>query len=235
MSDALVLNDVDAFYGDSHVLHRVAFLLRQNRVLALLGRNGAGKTTCLSAIMGFVRPRRGAITLFGETVSGLSPEAIARRGICLVPQGRRVFPTLSVAENLRVARQSVRGNTWTEKRIFELFPRLFERRHTHAGALSGGEQQMLAIGRALMGNPRVLLLDEPSEGLAPQMVAEIGRIIGQLKNEGMAMVLVEQNIGLAMSLADDVAIVNTGAIVVTGTAAEVARDEDAITHHLGVF
>ncbi len=230
-----MLNDVDAFYGDSHVLHRVGFLLGENRVLALLGRNGAGKTTCLSAIMGFVRPRRGAISLFGETVSGLSPEAIARRGICLVPQGRRVFPTLSVAENLRVARQSVRGNAWTEKRIFELFPRLFERRHTPAGALSGGEQQMLAIGRALMGNPRVLLLDEPSEGLAPQMVAEIGRIIGQLKNEGMAMVLVEQNIGLAMSLADDVAIVNTGVIVVTGTAADVARDEDAITHHLGVF
>ncbi len=235
MSEALLLNDIDAFYGDSHVLHRVGFVLYQHRVLALLGRNGAGKTTCLSAIMGFVRPRRGVISLFGETVSGLSPEAIARRGICLVPQGRRVFPTLSVAENLRVARQSVRGNTWTEKRIFELFPRLFERRHTPAGALSGGEQQMLAIGRALMGNPRVLLLDEPSEGLAPQMVAEIGRIILQLKNEGMAMVLVEQNIGLAMSLADDVAIVNTGAIVVTGTAAEVARDEDAITHHLGVF
>jgi len=232
---ALVLNDVHAFYGGSHVLHRVSFSLRANRLLALLGRNGAGKTTCMSAIMGFVRPRRGAITLFEAPVSGLSPEAIARRGICLVPQGRRVFPSLSVAENLRVARQSVRGKIWTEKRIFELFPRLFERRHTAAGSLSGGEQQMLAIGRALMGNPRVLLLDEPSEGLAPQMVAEIGRIIADLKREGMAMILVEQNIGLALSLADDVAIVNTGAIVVTGTAADVARDEAAITHHLGVF
>jgi branched-chain amino acid transport system ATP-binding protein len=235
VTDALALTDIDAYYGDSHVLHRVGFLLRERRLLALLGRNGAGKTTCLASIMGFIRPRRGTISLFGEAIAGLAPEAIARRGIGLVPQGRRVFPSLTVAENLLVARQSTRGKAWTQRRIYDLFPRLFERRHTHAGSLSGGEQQMLAIGRALMGNPRVLLLDEPSEGLAPQMVAEITSIIGALKNEGMAMILVEQNITIAMALADDVAIVNTGVIVLSGSAADIAADEAAITHHLGIF
>lgn len=236
-SDALTVSDVDAFYGDSHVLHGVGFALRPGALLGLLGRNGAGKTTCMSTIMGFLRPRRGAITLFGESVAGLAPETIARKGICLVPQGRRVFRSLTVRENLDVARRT-RAETskpWTIDRVFEVFPRLKERHAQLAGSLSGGEQQMLAIGRGLMGNPRVLLMDEPSEGLAPQIVAEVGRIIAQLKAEGLSIILVEQNIKLTLELADDVAIVNTGSIVFTGTAAETKANETLISQHLGVF
>jgi branched-chain amino acid transport system ATP-binding protein len=235
VSDALALRDVDAFYGDSHVLHRIGFHLRAGSLLALLGRNGAGKTTCLNAVMGFLRPRRGSIVLFGETISKLSPEAIARRGVGLVPQGRRVFPSLTVRENLLVAQRGERDAAWTMDRVFKIFPRLSERRHQHAGLLSGGEQQMLAIGRALMGNPRVLLLDEPSEGLAPQIVAEVARIIARLKAEQLSIVLVEQNVRLALSLADDVAVVNTGAVVFQGTPAQIAADETMLNRHLGVF
>src|SRR5437016_8907066 len=191
----------------------------------------------MATIMGFLRPRRGTITLFGEEVAGLAPETIARKGICLVPQGRRVFRSLTVRENLDVARQS-RGEAarpWSLDRVFELFPRLKERHAQHAGSLSGGEQQMLAIGRALMGNPRVLLMDEPSEGLAPQIVQEVGRTIAQLKAEGLSIVLVEQNIKLTLELADDVVIVNTGAVVFSGTAAETKGNAAVISQHLGVF
>jgi branched-chain amino acid transport system ATP-binding protein len=234
-SEALSIRDVDSYYGDSHVLHRIGFTLEAGRLLGLLGRNGAGKTTCMATIMGFLRPRRGAIALFGEEVAGLAPEVIARKGICLVPQGRRVFRSLSVRENLDVARQAREGGTWTLDRVFDVFPRLKERHAQVAGSLSGGEQQMLAIGRALMGNPRVLLMDEPSEGLAPQIVQEVGRTIAQLKAEGLSIVLVEQNIKLTLDLADDVVIVNTGAVVFSGTAAEVRTDEKRIAQHLGVF
>ena len=185
--------------------------------------------------MGMVRVRAGIISLFGEPVTSCSPEVIARRGIGLVPQGRRVFPTLSVRENLVVAQQKTRGAAWTLDRVFDTFPRLRERRGQAAGLLSGGEQQMLVIGRALMGNPRVLLLDEPSEGLAPQMVAEIGRVIGRLKEEGLSIVLVEQNVRLALSLADEVAIVNTGSVVLQEAAEVFANTEGAIDRHLGVF
>ena len=234
-SEALAVSNVDTFYGDSHVLHGVGFVLQPGRLLGLLGRNGAGKTTCMSTIMGFLKPRRGAIALFGEDVAGLAPEAIARKGICLVPQGRRVFRSLTVAENLMVAAQSRQNGAWSLDRVFALFPRLKERQAQVAGSLSGGEQQMLAIGRALMGNPRVLLMDEPSEGLAPQLVAEVGRTIAELKAEGLSIVLVEQNIKLTLDLADDVVIVNTGAVVFTGTAAETRANEKVIAQHLGVF
>jgi branched-chain amino acid transport system ATP-binding protein len=234
-SEALGVSNVDSYYGDSHVLHGVGFALRAGGLLGLLGRNGAGKTTCMSTIMGFLRPRGGTITLFGENVAGLAPETIARKGICLVPQGRRVFRSLTVAENLMVAAQSRDGGAWSLDRVFGLFPRLKERHAQDAGSLSGGEQQMLAIGRALMGNPRVLLMDEPSEGLAPQIVAEVGRTIAQLKAEGLSIVLVEQNIKLTLDLADEVVIVNTGAVVFTGTAAETRSNETVIAQHLGVF
>ncbi len=235
-SEALGISDVDSYYGDSHVLHGVGFALRAGGLLGLLGRNGAGKTTCMSTIMGFLRPRRGAITLFGENVAGLAPETIARKGICLVPQGRRVFRSLTVRENLMVAAQTrAEGNAWPLDRVFALFPRLKERHAQDAGSLSGGEQQMLAIGRALMGNPRVLLMDEPSEGLAPQIVAEVGRTIAQLKAEGLSIVLVEQNIKLTLDLADDIVIVNTGAVVFQGTAAETRTNTAVISQHLGVF
>jgi branched-chain amino acid transport system ATP-binding protein len=234
-SEALSISGVDAYYGDSHVLHGVGFALQPGRLLGLLGRNGAGKTTCMSTIMGFLKPRRGAITLFGEPVAGLAPETIARKGICLVPQGRRVFRSLTVRENLMVAAQSRGTSAWTADRVFAIFPRLKERHMQDAGSLSGGEQQMLAIGRALMGNPRVLLMDEPSEGLAPQIVHEVGRTIAQLKAEGLSIVLVEQNIKLTLDLADDVVIVNTGAVVFSGTAAETKANERVIAQHLGVF
>jgi branched-chain amino acid transport system ATP-binding protein len=236
-SDALTVSDVDAFYGDSHVLHGVGFTLRAGQLLGLLGRNGAGKTTCMATIMGFLRPRRGAIALFGDPVAGLAPEAIARKGICLVPQGRRVFRSLTVRENLEVARQTRADSAkpWSLDRVFDLFPRLKERHAQDAGLLSGGEQQMLAIGRGLMGNPRVLLMDEPSEGLAPQIVAEVGRTIAQLKAEGLSIVLVEQNIKLTLDLADEVVIVNTGAVVFNGTAAETRTNDKVIAQHLGVF
>jgi branched-chain amino acid transport system ATP-binding protein len=237
-TDALALSRIDAYYGDSHVLHEIGFSLQPGHLLGLLGRNGAGKTTCMNTIMGFLRPRNGAIALFGEPVAGLTPEIIARKGICLVPQGRRMFRTLTVLENLSVAAQPVRaggGRGWTFERVFEIFPRLKERMAQVAGSLSGGEQQMLAIGRALMGNPRVLLMDEPSEGLAPQIVAEVGRIIAQLKAEGLSIVLVEQNIKLTLDLADDIVIINTGRVAFTGRADQIKIDDAVVAQHLGVF
>ena len=232
---ALSLDGVDALYGESHVLHEVSFSLKEKTVLALLGRNGAGKTTCMNSIIGFLRPRRGSIRLFGQPIERLVPEAISRKGIGLVPQGRRVFPTLSVKENLLVAAQKRAKTAWSLDRVFDLFPRLKERHAQHAGSLSGGEQQMLAIGRALMGNPSVLLLDEPSEGLAPLIVAEVGRTIARLKAEGQSIVLVEQNVKLALDLADEVAILNTGRVAFFGPADDVRNDESMITQHLGVF
>ncbi|HWI14070.1 MAG TPA: ABC transporter ATP-binding protein [Burkholderiales bacterium] len=236
-TEALQLEGVHAYYGDSHILHDVSFVMRAGRVLALLGRNGAGKTTCMGAIMGLVPPRAGRITLFGERIAGLAPETIARRGIGFVPQGRRIFPTLTVRENLIVAQRARKGvaRPWSLERVFEVFPRLQERMAQIAGSLSGGEQQMLAIARALMGNPCVLLMDEPSEGLAPLIVTEVGRTIARLKAEGQCIVLVEQNLKLALDLADDCVILNTGRVVFSGTADEVQRDESLVTQHLGVF
>jgi branched-chain amino acid transport system ATP-binding protein len=233
--EALALEAVDALYGDSHVLHGVSWSLQEGRVLALLGRNGAGKTTCMNTIIGFLRPRSGTVRLFGEPIARLSVEAVARKGVGLVPQGRRMFPSLSVQENLKVAFQKRRKQSWSIERVYELFPRLKERTRQHAGSLSGGEQQMLAIGRALMGNPSVLLMDEPSEGLAPMLVAEVGRTIARLKAEGQSIVLVEQNVKLALDLADEVVLLNTGRVVFSGRAADVRDNQSLITQQLGVF
>jgi branched-chain amino acid transport system ATP-binding protein len=235
--EALRLSEVHAFYGDSHILHGVGFSLREGCVLALLGRNGAGKTTCISTIVGFLTPRDGEIRLFGEAIGGLSPERISRLGIGLVPQGRRIFPSLTVRENLAVAKQreSASARPWNIERIFGLFPQLSERHAQFAGTLSGGEQQMLAIGRALMGNPRVLLLDEPSEGLAPLIVAEVGRTIKRLKEEGQSIVLVEQNRQLALEVADQAVILNTGRCVFAGAASEILNNEELIAQNLGVY
>jgi branched-chain amino acid transport system ATP-binding protein len=235
--DALTLRNVHTFYGDSHVLHGVSLSLQPGDVLALLGRNGAGKTTCISTIIGFLNPKQGEIRLFGEPITGLSPERISQLGIGLVPQGRRVFPSLSVRENLVVARQreSRSHNPWGLERIYEMFPRLRERHAQFAGTLSGGEQQMLAIARALMGNPSVLLLDEPSEGLAPLIVAEVGRTLRRLKEEGQSIVLVEQNRQLALDIADQAVILNTGRCVFAGSATELRDNEELIAQNLGVF
>jgi branched-chain amino acid transport system ATP-binding protein len=218
-------------------LHGVSFSLQPGGVLALLGRNGAGKTTCISTIIGFLKPRDGEIRLFGEPIGGLSPERISHLGIGLVPQGRRIFPSLTIQENLLVARQreTTTSKPWNVERIYSMFPRLRERHAQFAGTLSGGEQQMLAIGRALMGNPRVLLLDEPSEGLAPLIVAEVGRTIRRLKEEGQSIVLVEQNRQLALDVADQAVILNTGRCVFAGNASDLRNNEDLIVQNLGVF
>ncbi|HXG04153.1 MAG TPA: ABC transporter ATP-binding protein [Candidatus Binatia bacterium] len=237
MADALTLEDVHTYYGDAHVLHGVTFAVGTGRLVALLGRNGAGKTTTIRTIVGFTPPRRGQIRLFGEPIAGLDPETIARRGVGLVPQGRRIFPSLTVSENLTVAarrRPDSAHPPWTLERVLDLFPRLGDRQRQPAGTLSGGEQQMLAIGRALMTNPRLLLLDEPSEGLAPQIVHEVRQVLQRLKNEGFSVVLVEQNIRLALDIADEVVILNNGRVVFEGDPAAIARDEAFLALHLGV-
>ena len=236
-NSALALENVDAYYGDSHVLHGVTFALGEGRLLGLLGRNGAGKTTSMSAAVGLVPPKRGSVTVFGKDVSAFPPERISAEGVALVPQGRRIFKSLSVRENLIVAYRKPKGvkkPAWSLERVFETFPRLKERHNQFAGSLSGGEQQMLAIGRALMNNPRVLLMDEPSEGLAPQIVAEVERTIARLKGEGLSIILVEQNIKLTLDIADDVVIMNSGQVAFAGTSAQVRARQDLIELHLGV-
>jgi branched-chain amino acid transport system ATP-binding protein len=237
-TNALRLDDVDAFYGDSHVLQKVSFRLAEGRLMGLLGRNGAGKTTSMSVIVGLLPPRRGRVELFGREITGAAPETIAALGVALVPQGRRVFRSLTVRENLRVAEHKRRGGAgaaWTVETVFAAFPRLSERHNQPAGLLSGGEQQMLAIGRALMSNPRVLLMDEPSEGLAPQIVAEVMQTIRRLKDQGLSIVLVEQNARLVIDVADDVVILNTGRVAVAAPASEIREGGIDLQQHLGVF
>ncbi len=237
-TSALSLNGVDAYYGDSHVLQDVSFELGEARMLGLLGRNGAGKSTCMNVTMGLLPPRRGDVTVFGTAVTGLSPEVVAARGVALVPQGRRIFRSLTVRENLMVAaRKPDNGKhaPWTADTVFAMFPRLRERHAQIAAHLSGGEQQMLAIGRALMGNPRVLLMDEPSEGLAPQIVAEVMATIRKLKESGLSIVLVEQNPKLVFDVADDIVILNTGRVAVVSTPAKLDADGVDLRQHLGVF
>jgi branched-chain amino acid transport system ATP-binding protein len=237
-NDALALRDVDAFYGDSHVLRKVSFVLGEGRLLGLLGRNGAGKSTCMNVVVGLLPARAGAVEAFGSDVTRLPPELVAARGVALVPQGRRVFRSLTVRENLAVAARSL-GNgakaVWSTATVFAMFPHLRERASQLAAHLSGGEQQMLAIGRALMANPRVLLMDEPSEGLAPQVVAEVMTTIRKLKHGGLSIVLVEQNPKLVLEIADDIVILNSGAVAVVSTAAELAREGTDLQQHLGVF
>ena len=238
-NSALCLNDVDAFYGDSHVLQKVSFTLGEGRLLGLLGRNGAGKSTCMNVSVGLLPPRVGSVQVFGDAVTQLPPEQIAARGVALVPQGRRVFRSLTVRENLLVAAHAgFAGNgrpPWTMETVFAMFPRLAERRAQLAGHLSGGEQQMLAIGRALMANPRVLLMDEPSEGLAPQIVAEVMATIRKLKESGLSIVLVEQNPKLVFDIADDIVILNRGRVAVISTAAALKSGGTDLSQHLGVF
>ena len=238
-TDALSVSGLDICYGQSQVVHRLCLDLREGCVLALLGRNGAGKSTSLNTLAGLHRARGGSIRLAGRALERMSPEAIARAGMRLVPQGRRIFPSLSVLENLQVAEQAAAAGAgtaaWNVERVYALFGRLRERARQRAGTLSGGEQQMLAIGRALMGNPRVLLLDEPSEGLAPLIVAEVAQAIRTLKAERLSILLVEQNFNLALELADDVVVLNTGRVVHAGSAEAVRARPELASRHLGVF
>jgi branched-chain amino acid transport system ATP-binding protein len=238
-NSALRLTDIDAFYGDSHVLQQVSFELGEARLLGLLGRNGAGKSTCMHVTVGLLPPRGGSVELFGAPVTRMAPEIIAARGVALVPQGRRIFKSLTVRENLMVAAHKgfagQRHAPWTTETVFAMFPRLAERRSQMAAYLSGGEQQMLAIGRALMSNPRVLLMDEPSEGLAPQIVVEVMATIRKLKESGLSIVLVEQNPKLVFDIADDVVILNSGRVAVVAPAAALKNDGVDLRQHLGIF
>ena len=237
-TSALRLDHIQAYYGDSHVLQDVSLELGEARMLGLLGRNGAGKSTCMNVAIGLLPPRGGHVTVFGQEVAGRSPEAIAACGVALVPQGRRIFKSLTVKENLDVARKPpVDGKhaPWTMDTVFAMFPRLQERKSQMAAHLSGGEQQMLAIGRALMGNPRVLLMDEPSEGLAPQIVHEVMETIRKLKESGLSIVLVEQNPNLVFDVADDIVILNTGRVAVVSDPPALKADAALLRQHLGVF
>jgi len=228
----LAVTDVHTYYGDSHVLHGVSLGVAPGEVVAILGRNGMGKTTLIRSVVGFTPPRRGRVSFKGDDVTVWAPFRRIARGMALVPQGRRVFASLSVRENLDVARGG--AGRWDRERIFGLFPRLRERAANRANKLSGGEQQMLAIGRSLMSNPTLLLMDEPTEGLAPLLVREVGRVIGELKREGLSILLVEQNLPMAAAVADRVHVLSRGEIVYSATPAELLADEGVKSHYLGV-
>jgi branched-chain amino acid transport system ATP-binding protein len=223
---ALDVRELQTFYGKSHILHSVALSVSEGRIAALLGRNGAGKSTTLRSVIGLTPPRSGSIRVAGQECAGWPPFRIAALGVGFVPEGRRVFASLTVDENLHVPRQS--PGPWTIARVYELFPRLAERRGNLGRQLSGGEQQMLAIGRALLLNPKLLLLDEPSQGLAPRIVQEVFQVIVRLRGEGMAILLVEQNVRATVQIADAAFVLDDGRIVFEGPAAELAADEDRL-------
>ncbi|MDF3060620.1 MAG: transporter related [Microvirga sp.] len=232
----LAVEKLEAFYGPIQVLRGIDLALRPGETLALMGRNGMGKTTLLRSLIGLVADRRGRILLDGKDVTRAPPEAIARGGVALVPEGRGVFASLSVVENLvMAARPGRRGKrAWTLDRIFELFPRLRERRHNGGHQLSGGEQQMLTIGRALMTNPDVILIDEATEGLAPLVAAEIWRTIERIRAEGVATIIVDKDFRALSRLADRAAILSKGEIVFEGTPGELAARPEVLERHLGV-
>src|SRR6266853_5034478 len=214
----LQLDGVNTYYGDSHILHDVSLAVAAGQVLTILGRNGAGKTTALKSIIGVVKPRSGSVSFGGKEMTSLSPYRIARAGIGYVPETRGIFPSLSVLENLTLAARGTQlANAWTLERVYALFPRLAERRASGGANLSGGEQQMLSMARALLTNPRLLLLDEPTEGLAPLVVAEIETVLAHLKDEGLTIVLVEQNLAFALAFADRIALLGKGRIRWTGS------------------
>ena len=220
---ALTAEGLHTFYGKSHILHGVSLTVDEGRITALLGRNGAGKSTTLRSLMGLTPPREGKVEIFGRDTTHWQPYRIAALGIGYVPEGRRVFANLTVVENLRVP--LARSGPWTEERVFELFPRLAERRNNRGRQLSGGEQEMLAIARALILNPRLLILDEPSQGLAPLIVREVFRIVQQMKAEGISVLLVEQNARMSLEIADNAYVLDDGIVVYSGTAQELAADE----------
>jgi len=229
----LELAGVHTYYGDTYVLKDLSLRVPPGTAVALLGRNGMGKTTTIRTIVGLAPPRRGSIKFQGREISGLKSHQIARAGIGLVPQGRHIFPSLTVRENLTVtARRTADPGAWTLERIYEQFPILRERAGTRGTLLSGGEQQMLAIGRALMTNPRLLLMDEPSEGLAPMVVRQIGRMIGQLKETGISLLLVEQNYPLALQVADYAYVIAQGTIVYHGAMSELDGNEEVKVKYL---
>ena len=225
------VSDLHTYRGINYVLQGVSLTIGDGACTVLLGRNGMGKTTLVHTIMGLIRPQSGGITLGTENLVGRPPFQIAQRGIALIPQGRRIFPSLTVEENLTLG---ARDGAWTVDRVYDLFGHLKDRRHNRGGQLSGGEQQMLAIGRALLTNPSLLLMDEPSEGLAPVIVEQIGGIIASLRRDGLSIFLVEQNYGLAIDSADLIYILSNGRVVWQGTASELDRTAEVREAHLGI-
>jgi branched-chain amino acid transport system ATP-binding protein len=230
----LEVQDIHTYYGDAYVLQGLSLKLEQGQILGLLGRNGVGKTTLVNSIVGFNPPRRGQIVFKGEQITDKASFETVRTGMGLVPQGRRVFPTLSVEENLLVALRNPNRHGWGLERVYTLFPRLRERRNQRAKTLSGGEQQMLAIGRALMTNPDCLIMDEPSEGLAPIIIQGLWEAIGTLKKEGLSILLVEQNANLALKLVDYVHVMSKGQVVYSSKPEELKANDEIKSNYLGI-
>jgi len=231
----LELLDIHTYYGESYVLRGVSMQISEGSVVALLGRNGMGKTTAIRSIIGFTPPRRGRILFQGKEIMDLSPDKIAKLGIGLVPQGRYIFPSLSVAENLTMAaRGAGKADSWSLDKVYSLFPILKERSSCRSTLLSGGEQQMLAIGRALMTNPRLILMDEPSEGLAPLIVKEVGKILYQLKQKEFSILLVEQNLPMALKVADHLYILSNGEVVYESTPEQLRSNDEIKAKYIGV-
>jgi branched-chain amino acid transport system ATP-binding protein len=224
--NALEAEGLNAFYGKSHILHDVSLVAREGHITALLGRNGAGKTTTLKSLMGLVPLRAGTVRVFGEDTTRFPPFRVAAMGVGYVPEGRRIFANLTVEENLRVPLE--RPGPFTIPRIYELFPRLAERKQNRGRQLSGGEQEMLSIARALLLNPRLLILDEPSQGLAPLIVREVFRIVAEMRREGISVLLVEQNVRITLDIADEAYVLENGSIEYAGTAAALEADEARI-------
>jgi branched-chain amino acid transport system ATP-binding protein len=229
---ALSAEGLNTFYGKSHILHNVRLRATEGRITALLGRNGAGKTTTLRSLMGLTPARTGRVTILGRETTHWSPFRIAALGVGYVPEGRRIFPNLTVEENLLVP--IARPGRWTPARVYEVFPRLAERRRNRGRQLSGGEQEILSIARALLLNPSLLILDEPSQGLAPLIVREVFRIVAQMREDGLSVLLVEQNARMSLEIADDAYVIDSGEIVYEGSAAELARDEARVRALAGV-
>lgn len=234
MSSLLHVQDLNAFYGSSHVLHDVSISMNTGEAVLLLGRNGAGKTTLMKALMGLVSVRSGSVRFNDREISGLKPHEIARLGIGLVPEDRRMFPRLTVAENLELGRKPGAGGraAWELERILDIFPALRELRARKAGALSGGQQQMVAVARTLLGNPDVVLLDEPAEGLAPVIVQELAQQLMALRKEGLSMIISEQNLSFARALADKAYVLESGYVRYSGTLAELDANEAEWTRYI---
>jgi branched-chain amino acid transport system ATP-binding protein len=229
--NALEAEGLHSYYGKSHILHGVGLTVREGEIVTLLGRNGAGKTTTLRSIMGLTPARQGTVRVFGETTTAWPPYRIAALGVGFVPEGRRIFANLSVEENLKVPLE--RPGPWTIPRIFDLFPRLAERRGSQGRQLSGGEQEMLSIARALLLNPRLLLLDEPSQGLAPLIVQNVFSVVDAMRKEGISVLLVEQNVRAAVEIADRAYVLDDGRVAYEGPAAEFAKDEERVRELAG--
>jgi branched-chain amino acid transport system ATP-binding protein len=238
----LAVRDIHTYYGDSYVLHGLSLELSQGRIVVILGRNGMGKTTLIRSVAGLTPPRRGDIVFDGQSLIAKPPYEIAQTGMAIVPQGRRIFKSLTVRENLMLPTSALAGHRkidssrkpWTLDSVLDEFPQLAERMDNTGSALSGGEQQMLAIGRALMANPSLILMDEPSEGLSPKLVQKIEEIMRNLRNHGHSILLVEQNLALALSVADSIYVISSGQFVFHGTPGELSRNHEVLDSHVGV-